>query len=92
MLEKEAIIYNKFPGELQQSTPSSVPIVPKFYGYYTPSCDSADSYKVERPWAPFRDCLRRVVRSIIETKISPLLLLEPCGKPIKVDTLSGGDV
>ena len=47
MLEHEAMIYNKFPCELQQVTPSTPPIVPKLFGYYTLCCDSADTYEDE---------------------------------------------
>jgi hypothetical protein len=47
MLANEAKIYAKFPCELQESTPSSPPVVPKFFGYYEPSCDFVDSYKCE---------------------------------------------
>ncbi|KAH8983756.1 hypothetical protein EDB92DRAFT_1557968 [Lactarius akahatsu] len=45
MLKNEAEVYDKFPCELQESTTSSLVVVPKFFGYYTPSCESVDSYK-----------------------------------------------
>jgi hypothetical protein len=90
MLEKEAMIYDKFPRELQQSTPSSPPIVPKFFGYYTPSCDSADSYENEDGDEEDATIVRRDVRQILQTSnsVCPILLLEPCGEPIKDYMLS----
>jgi hypothetical protein len=88
MLENEAKIYDKFPCELQQSTPSSPPIVPKFFGYYTPSCDSVDSYKDIDGDEENTRIVRRDVRKLLGTTISPILLLEPCGEEIEADMLS----
>jgi hypothetical protein len=88
MLKDEAMIYDKFPCELQQSTPSSPPIVPKFFGYYTPCCYSADSYKAEDGDEEDAKMVRRDVRNFLLNSISPILLLEPCGRPIDADMLS----
>ena len=81
MLEDEAKIYHKFPCELQQCTPELPPVVPKFYGYYVPSWDSADHYRD----ADEEDAkaVRRDVRELLRTAVSPILLLEPCGQPIR---------
>jgi hypothetical protein len=89
MLDNEAMIYDKFPCELQQSTPSSPPVVPKFFGYYTPSCDSVDSYEGEDE--EDASIVRRDVRKLLETTIGPILLLEPCGKPMNADMLSSSN-
>jgi hypothetical protein len=86
MLENEAMIYDEFPCELQQSTPSSPPVVPKFFGYYTPCCDSADSYVDKYD----EEDVQGDVRWWLED-ISPILLLEPCGKPIKANVLSSSN-
>jgi hypothetical protein len=93
MLENEAIIYDKFPCELQQSTPSSPPIVPKFFGYYTPSCDSVDSYEGEDGDEEDTKIVQRDVRSLLldDSSISPILLLEPCGEEIKGHMLSSSN-
>ena len=69
MLEKEAVIYNKFPKHLMETwsgynlvTPHKYPVpvdpvVPKFFGYYVPADEENKS-------------------------LSPILLLEECGKPV----------
>jgi hypothetical protein len=84
MLQHEAMVYDKFPCELQ-STP---PVVPKFFGYYAPSCDSADSYEGEDGDEEDASIVRRDVRKLLQDTISPILLLEPCGKPIDSSVLS----
>ncbi|KAH9053336.1 hypothetical protein EDB87DRAFT_1581054 [Lactarius vividus] len=83
MLENEAKNYAKFPCGLQESTPSSSPVVAKFFGYYTPSCESVDSYKGEDGDEEGARTVRRDVRKLLDSIISPILLLEPCGEPIK---------
>ena len=95
MLEDEAVMYQNFPAELQESTPSSPPVVPNFYGYYMPaffliseSCDkSADDNGDEEDarivWKHVYKLLRSSVRYI--------LILEPCGKPVECKTLSKSD-
>jgi hypothetical protein len=91
MLKHEAMIYDKFPCELMQSTPSSLPVVPKFFGYYVPSCDSADSYEDENGDEEDAKIVRRDSRQWLQDAISPILLLEACGKPIDADTLPSSD-
>ncbi len=88
MLENEAKIYDKFPCELQDSTPSSPPVVPKFFGYYTPSCESVDSYKGDDGDEEGTMTVRRDVCKLLQSIISSILLLEPCGEPIKSEMLS----
>ncbi|KAH9029968.1 hypothetical protein EDB85DRAFT_1964808 [Lactarius pseudohatsudake] len=87
MLKNEAEIYDKFPCELQESTLLSPPVVPKFFGYYTPSFELVDSYldsyksndeDKERAKIEWRDA-----RKLLQLSISPILLLEPCGERIK---------
>jgi hypothetical protein len=87
MLKTEVTIYDKFPCGLQESTPSSPPVVPRFYGSYGPDPDSADSYKDDDGDEEAASIVRAHVRDVIET-VSNVLLLEPCGEPIKVKTLS----
>lgn len=87
MLVHEAKIYDKFPCELQGSTPSSQPVVPRSYGYYEPSCDSLDNYKVDdgdEELASKVQCWVHLIKSFIK----PMLLLEPCGKQVEVEKLS----
>jgi len=83
MLENEAKIYDEFPCELQESTASSPPAVSKFFGYYTPSCESVDSYKDDGGDEESARTVRRDVCKLLQSIISPILLLEPCGEPIK---------
>ena len=86
MLTNEAEIYAKFPCELQESTPSSPPVVPKFFGYYEPSHDLLDRYRPENgdeENASTVPTLRFVLNNI-----SPILLLEPCGRAVKDGELS----
>ena len=88
MFVKEARIYDKFPCELQESTPLSTPVVPRFYGYYEPSCESADSYKGDDGDEEDASTVRQHVREFLGSTISPMLLLEPCGEQIDVGMLS----
>ncbi|KAH9037968.1 hypothetical protein EDB83DRAFT_2412701 [Lactarius deliciosus] len=83
MLENEAEIYDKFPCELQESTLSSPPVVPKFFGYYTPSCELVGSYKSDGEDEERAEIEWRDVRKLLQSTISPILLLEPCGERIK---------
>jgi hypothetical protein len=83
MLENEAKIYDKFPWELQESTPSSLPVVPKFFRYYEPSCESLDSYMGEDGNEEDARKVQEDVAELLQVTISPILLLECCGKPIK---------
>ncbi|KAI9431933.1 hypothetical protein H4582DRAFT_2001421 [Lactarius indigo] len=93
MLEKEAENYDKFPCELQESTLSSPAAVPKFFGYYTPSCETVDSYKGDDEDEEGARVVREEVCKLLKSIISPILLLEPCGEPIEYDArLSTGDM
>lgn len=87
LLTNEAEIYAKFPCELQESTPSSPPVVPKFFGYYEPSCEFVDSYKCEDGDEEDAGTMRTHIRKVLNN-ISPILLLEPCGKDVDVEKLS----
>ena len=87
MLVHEAKIYDKFPRELQESTPSSPPVVPRFYGYYEPSCESLDNYKGDDGDEELASKVRCWVQ-FIKAFIEPMLLLEPCGKQVEVERLS----
>lgn len=87
MLENEAIIYDKFPCDLQESTPSSPPIVPKFFGYYVPSCESVDSYKGDDGNEEDACTVRRDVSKLLKFTVSPILMLEHCGKPVDPEML-----
>lgn len=91
MLLEEAKVYNAFPRDLQDG---DVPVVPKFYGYYVPSTEASDrddsgdddggnDYGVdEEEW--------KSVRKVIK-KITPILLLEACGKQVRTTRLSHDD-
>jgi hypothetical protein len=87
MLKTEVAMYEKFPCELQESTPSSPPVVPRFYGCYAPNGRSVDSYKDDDGDEEAASIVRTHVLEVLGT-ISHILLLEPCGKQIKVETLS----
>ena len=89
MLKNESNVYNQFPCELQESTPSSPPVVPRFYGCYAPDWNdhSVDRYKDDDGDEEAASVVRDHVREVLGI-ISHILLLEPCGKPIKVETLS----
>jgi hypothetical protein len=87
MLYNEAEIYDKFPCELQESTPSSPAVVPRFYGYYEPSCESVDNYKADDVDEEDAGALRTHICEMLESFISPILLLEPCGEVVKVENL-----
>ena len=87
MLEHEAEIYDKFPCELQESTPSSPPVVPKFFGYYEPSCESVYSYQGDDGDEEDAKRVQEDVAKLLQVTISPILLLEHCGKPMKEHTI-----
>jgi len=87
MLRYEAKIYEAFPRELQEGTSDQPPVVPKFYGYYMPSREGFDSQSYDDK---FTEEDRKAVWEVIEG-ISPLLLLEACGKPIQATGLSCTD-
>jgi len=82
MLVNEAGIYDEFPGMLQECNPSSPPIVPKFYGYYVPSLESIDHYKVDNEDEEAGTAVRKDARRFLRC-LSPILLLEFCGEPIR---------
>lgn len=86
MLTNEAEIYAKFPCELQESTPSSPPVVPKFFGYYEPSHDLLDRYRREN--GDEENASTVPTLSFVLNNISPILLLEPCGRAVKDGELS----
>jgi hypothetical protein len=92
MLENEAKIYDKFPCDLQESTPSSPPVVPKFFGYYEPSCESVDSYTSEDGNEEDARKVQEDVAELLQVTISPILLLEPCGKPMKQDMMCDTEI
>jgi len=82
MLLNEAKIYNAFPRDLQEGTSHQPPVVPKFYGYYVPSREAFDSQSYK-----FNEEDRKVVWKAIKG-VTPLLLLEACGREIKAPLLS----
>ncbi len=87
MLRNEAETYDSFPGALQGCDPSSPSIVPKFYGYYLLSLESLARYRAhavddETALTVLRDALRFLLC------LSPMLLLEFCGEPIRPKSLS----
>ena len=91
MLLEEAKVYNAFPRDLQDG---DIPVVPKFYGYYAPSTEAFDrddscdddggnDYGVdEEEWKS----VRRVIK-----EITPILLLEACGKQVSTTRPSHND-
>lgn len=91
MLSNEAKIYNAFPRNLQDG---EIPVVPRFYGYYAPSTEalewddngnngSGNDYGLdEEEWK----CVRERIKSL-----SPILLLEACGKQVSTVHLSHSD-
>jgi hypothetical protein len=82
MLLHEAKIYNTFSRSLHEGCYSSgLPIVPKFYGYYVPSLGDlkCDNKLAEKEVDTIRGLIGR---------ITPLLLLEPCGEQIAYHRLS----
>ena len=91
MLLEEAKVYNAFPRDLQDG---DIPVVPKFYGYYAPSIEAFDrddsgdddggnDYGVdEEEWKS----VRRVIK-----EITPILLLEACGKQVSTTRSSHDD-
>jgi hypothetical protein len=87
MLKTEVAMFEMFPRELQESTPSSPPVVPRFYGCYAANDSSVDSYKDADGDEEAASIVRTHVLEVLGL-ISDILLLEPCGKPIEVETLS----
>jgi hypothetical protein len=90
MLKTEVAMYEMFPREPQESTPSSPPVVPRFYGCYAANDRSVDSYKDDDGDEEAASTVRTHVLKVLEI-ISDILLLEPCGKPIEVETLSASN-
>jgi hypothetical protein len=87
MLLNEATIYDAFPRELQEGTAHAPPIVPKFYGYYVPSLKAFRSYADNNKLTKEdREKLEKIIRCI-----TPILLVEPCGKEIRAWSLSSKD-
>jgi len=84
MLLNEAKIYNAFPQMLQEGSSHAPPTVPKFYGYYVPSLEAFDGYADD---AKFSEKEREYIRTMLEY-ITPILLLEACGKEICARALS----
>jgi hypothetical protein len=78
MLLNEAKIYNAFPHDLQGG---DVPVVPKFYGFYTPYIDNGNgSGNLDK-----EEWTREMMP---ERLIMPILLLEACGKAVRTHSLS----
>jgi len=86
MLENEAEIYASFPDALQECNPSSPPIVPRFYGHYWPSFGSAYRYNVGED----KKKVQRDAQKFL-SYLSPIMLVEFCGRPIKSENLSSSD-
>ena len=84
MLLNEAKIYNAFPHDLQAG---DVPVVPKFYGYYTPYIEVSDRVNNENESGNLdKDEWTR--ETTPECMIAPILLLEACGKAVHTCSLS----
>jgi len=83
MLWNEARIYNAFPRSLQEGSPDGPPVVPQFYGFYIPSV----AFDYPKLSAEERNPVRKMIKSI-----SPILLLEPCGKRIEASAVDRADV
>jgi hypothetical protein len=84
MLLNEAKMYNAFPRVLQEGSSHAPPIVPKFYGYYVPSLEACSGYADD---AYFSKKEREHIRTMLES-VTPVLLLEACGKEIRARALS----
>lgn len=87
MLMDEARIYNAFPHDLQRGDD---PVVPKFYGCYTPY------FKVSDPVGNANgsgnlDKEEWTRETIPSCMVGPILLLEPCGSAVRTHTLSHSD-
>ena len=80
MLRHEAKIYNSFPHDLQTG---DVPVVPKFYGCYTPYIKVPDQDKEDK-----EDWTRETMPSCMTV---PILLLEACGKAVCAGSLTESD-
>jgi hypothetical protein len=92
MLLNEAKIYNAFPRKLQDG---DAPIVPKFYGYYVPSTEAFDrddngNNGVSGDDDGLNEEEWKTVRTLFGF-ISPILLLEACGKQVHTRSLSQTD-
>ena len=84
MLLNEAKIYNAFPHDLQAG---DVPVVPKFYGYYTPYIEVSDRVNNENESGNLdKDEWTR--ETMPKCMIAPILLLEACGKAVCTRSLS----
>jgi hypothetical protein len=84
MLLNEAKIYNAFPRDLQGG---DVPVVPKFYGCYTPYIKVPD--RVDNGNGNGNLDKEEWTREIMpECLIAPILLLEACGKAVSTCSLS----
>jgi hypothetical protein len=86
MLRNEAKIYNAFPRQLQEGSSNAPPIVPKFYGYYVPSLKAFHSTACDK--FPEEERVHiGAIRKIIQ-QMTPILLLESCGKQVCPQDLS----
>jgi hypothetical protein len=84
MLLNEAKIYSAFPHDLQGG---DVPVVPKFYGYYTPYIEESDWVNNENGSGNVdKDEWTREMMP--ECMMTPILLLEACGKAVRTCSLS----
>ena len=87
MLLNEAKIYNAFPHDLQGG---DVPVVPKFYGYYTPYIEVSDRVDNGNGSGNLdKDEWTR--ETMPKCMIAPILLLEACGKAVCTRSLSDSD-
>ena len=95
MLGDEAYMYQKFPAKLQESTPSSPPVVPNFYGYYVPALflmsESGDESDDDSGDEEDARTARKHVCELLRSTFRNILLLEPCGKPVGCKMLSKSD-
>lgn len=86
IFRNEAEIYDAFPRRLQEGWSHGPPAVPKFYGYYVPSLKPFDKYLDDEKFPEnYKNYLRLFER------VSPILLLEPCGEPICAKDLNSID-
>jgi hypothetical protein len=84
MLMDEATIYNEFPHDLQGG---DVPVVPKFYGYYTPYAKVSDPVDNANGSGNL-DGEEWTCKMMSKCMIRPILLLEACGKAVCTRSLS----
>ena len=84
MLRNEAKIYDAFPHDLQGG---DIPIVPKFYGYYTPYIKASDQANNGNGSGNLdKDEWTR--ETIPRCMTVPILLLEACGEAVNEYSLS----